>query len=147
MSALRWGVKASFLGYIHAMSDGRVIAEEGARLVDDGAEFPCPDPSDPLHFRGVLRFTGHGGVLDLRIADPAVQQRNSGWVLSIQDPYDPAVRIDLATVTTFGPGVHSGTSTLEGTGLALTADGADLFFGPYVEGTPLDDFVILQAHA
>lgn len=162
MSALHWGIKASFLGYIRAMADGSVTAEAGAELQESGAVFPlaaAPSgdagagtsagagvPAASAHttgsrrFRGTVRFLGHGGVLDLRIADPAVEPRAGGWVLSIRDPYDPDARVDLATIAAFDP---SGQQCI-GSGLALTADGADLFFGPYVEGTPLDDFEIVD---
>ena len=137
MSALHWGVKASFLGYIQAMPDGSVTAEQGALLRGATAVFPRTDAAHPLRFRGALRFVGHGGVLDLRIADPAVEPRGEGGILSIRDPYDPAARLDLATIAAL--------DAVAGTGLALTADGADLFFGPYVEGTPLDDFELRPA--
>lgn len=151
---LRWGVKTSFLAYLERMPDG-AIDEIGAAVLADGVvRFPAAEGDDagasaPLRFAGGIRCTGHAGMLDLAIADPWLEEGPGGRELSIADPYAPGARVALATVadliagTVAGPAGAPPTPARRGTGLALTAAGADLFFGPYEAGTPLDDFVIV----
>ncbi|MGI8393224.1 HtaA domain-containing protein [Leucobacter sp. W1038] len=149
MSTLHWGIKASFLRYLSEMSDGSVEAVPPASFDDGKGAFPSAPAQSPgiLRFRGGIRFTGHGGLLNLTVDSPALEQRGEDWVITISDPYAPATRIDLATVGEFSPAA-SGAEPRNpevriGTGVALTAAGADLFFGPYVEGTALDEFTIV----
>src|SRR5690606_8583207 len=73
---LRWGFKESFRAYI----DGSIANGEWSTA--DGAEYATPEfiwrggsgeiPGD-VAFRGSVRFTGHGGILDTTIADPVVR--------------------------------------------------------------------------
>ena len=128
MSALVWGIKSSLLGYVRGMSDGRVEVADGATEAGDGFRF---EALGPLAFRGAVTLHGHGGMLHLRIADPAIARTADGWVLEIADPDDPDIRLPFATIAAFDGELATGT--------ALTEDGADLFFGPYRAGTPVDD--------
>ncbi|WP_306232071.1 HtaA domain-containing protein [Agrococcus beijingensis] len=133
--ALVWGVKASLVGYVRGMADGRVEATGGAEVVDDGFRFPRGEGDDPLAFRGSVALTGHGGMLRVVIADPALRETAGGWAIEIADPDEPEVRLRFATLQAF--------DGERATGTALTAEGADLFFfGPYAQGTPLDDPVV-----
>lgn len=129
MSTLRWGIKASLLGYVRGMADGRVEVADGATADGDAFVFEGADAS--LVFRGSVALTGHGGMLRVTIADPAVVEAAGGWVLEIADPDDPDARLRFATIAAFDGTTASGT--------ALTEEGADLFFGPYTTGTPIDD--------
>lgn len=135
MSALVWGVKASLLRYVRGMPDGTVLLE-GVVESADGFVFPGAETTadDILRFTGCATLTGHGGMMRVVIADPwiSVQARE----LSIADPDDPSQRLTFARVATIEP---SPDGALHGQGTTLTADGADLFFGPYREGTTLDD--------
>jgi hypothetical protein len=137
MSALVWGIKASLLGYVRGMPDGAVTLSGGAEEVDGGFRFPAADAAGhtgadaPLAFRGAVTLTGHGGMLRVTIADPALVDTGDGWVLEIADPDDPGIRLRFATLAGF--------DGERATGAALTEDGADLFFGPYERGTAVDD--------
>lgn len=130
MSTLVWGIKRSLLGYVRGMPDGRVAAVGGATETAEGFVFPGQD----LRFSGVVTLTGHHGMMRIVIADPALVETPRGWTLEIADPDAPAARLPFATVASF-----AGEAA---TGVALTADGADLFFGPYEQGTPLDDLAV-----
>jgi hypothetical protein len=55
------------------------------------------------------------------------------------DPDAPTRRLHFADVAA----VVAADGAEHGTGTTLAADGADLFFGPYEQGTPLDDPVVL----
>lgn len=129
--SLLWGIKASLLGYVRGMADGSVEAGDGATISEAGIRFPG---AGGLAFRGSVTLTGHGGMLRVRIADPALVERAGGWVLEIADPDDPSQRMAFATIAAF--------DGRQATGTALTQDGADLFFGPYERGTALDDPVV-----
>ncbi|MFB3977790.1 MULTISPECIES: HtaA domain-containing protein [Microbacterium] len=130
MSVLRWAVKTSLVGYVRGMSDGAVVVAGGVRETDGGFVFA----GEGHRFSGSVTFTGHGGMMRVTLADPALVDRAGTWVLEIADPDDDGVRLPFATVAAFDGST--------GTGVALTADGADLFFGPYEAGTPLEDFRI-----
>lgn len=137
MSALEWGIKASLLGYVRAMADGEVIVADGAHVLENGS-FSFPEIS-PLRFGGSVTLIGHGGMMRVVIRDPAIDQVGDEIALSIADPDDETVRLAFATVAALEEG-DDGSILVIGT--ALTADGADLFFGPYVTGTPLDDATV-----
>jgi hypothetical protein len=64
------------------------------------------------------------------IADPAIVRTTTGWTLEIADPDNPAMRLPFATLAGFD-GVTAEAAF-------LTDEGSDLFFGPYVAGTPVD---------
>lgn len=128
MSVLRWSIKDSLLSYVRAMQDGRIVVDGGA--TDVGHSFEFAGTFDPLRFAGRVMLTGHSGMMRVIIADPAIVQSATGWVLEIADPDDAAGRISFATLTDFD-GVTAEAA-------ALTAEGADLFFGPYEVGTPVD---------
>lgn len=134
--SLDWGIKASLLRYVRGMSDGAVTVSGGASEIDSvaggGFRFPSDDTTDALlAFRGTVTLTGHGGMMRVVLADPALVETGTGWVLEIDDPDDPSIRLVFATVADFDGHLASGT--------ALTEDGADFFFGPYERGTALDN--------
>ena len=129
MSALAWAVKASLLGYVRGMPDGR-IELDGVTEQGEGFVFPAAD-ADSGRFTGTVTLLGHGGMMRVVLADPWLTPQGDGAVLSIADPDDPTVRLDFARIARFDGAAATGTT--------LTIDGADLFFGPYTEGTELDD--------
>lgn len=135
MSELSWNVKASLLAYVRGMGDGQVSTVSPARFVGDTVFFP----GDGASFSGALALLGHGGLLQLTFADPRVEPIGAGWRITIEDPYAPGSRMTLASV---GALLDEPGGVRRGSGVALTAEGADLFLGPYTEGTPLDDFLI-----
>jgi hypothetical protein len=135
MTHLDWGIKETLVGYVTGMADGEVAVEDGAEAVGRSFRFPLTRrDGDVLSFRGRVVMTGHGGLLNVVIADPALERGSEGWTLTIADPDVPGDRLVFATlegVTETGAGLTVGSA-------ALTESGADLFFGPYTRGTPLD---------
>lgn len=130
MTVLRWGLKRSLRAYTLAMSDGSITTSAGAKA--EGEVFLFPGTG--LTFAGAVRFRGHGGLMDVKLADPSLVETPSGWAVDIADPDDAGARLRFARVASF-----DGTA---GRGVTLAQDGADLFFGPYEDGTPLDDLVV-----
>ena len=81
VSALRWAVKDSLLGYIRALADGDISATHPATW--DGAQFVFPanpelsafDPkslSGEIHFSGQVLLSGHWGAMRIELARPEV---------------------------------------------------------------------------
>ncbi|WP_432534641.1 HtaA domain-containing protein [Kineococcus arenarius] len=135
MSALVWGVKESLLRYVSRTPDGRVDLLDGVAREGDAFAFPGSAPRGAgLRFRGAVVLTGHGGLMRVVLREPGLVPVAGGWVLEIADPDDPRDRLPFADVAGF-----DGT---DGSGVTLTGDGADLFFGPYEAGTPLDAFTV-----
>jgi len=138
MSALVWGVKASLLGYVRGMSDGR-IELDGVTETAEGFVFAADAASDSLRFSGAITLIGHGGMMHVRLGDPWVVRAGEGAELSIADPDDPAARLPFARIARL---TAEPDGTLRAEGTTMTSDAADLFFGPYTAGTSLDDPVV-----
>lgn len=132
MTALLWGIKASLLDYVRRMPDGAITTSDGASQTDGGFLFPSrDDASADLAFCGAVTLRGHSGMMRVVITNPSLVQVGDAWWLEIDDPDDPDIRLLFAAIGQF--------DGERGTGTALTEDGADLFFGPYAAGTPVDD--------
>jgi hypothetical protein len=127
-AVLVWAVKDSLVGYVRAMADGRIELDG---TDDRGDAFAFPATGTPGRFSGRVTFSGHHGMMRVVIAEPWIEPAADEWMLSIADPDDPDQRLPFARIARFDGVTASGT--------VLTADGADLFFGPYREGTQLDD--------
>jgi len=136
---LRWGIKRSFLRYIARMPDGACSVTDGADPVDESA-FRFESAGD-LRFRGDVRFSGHHGLLFVRIADPELLVDGTRGTLTVAgDPRDPdgPERVPLVTFEL----TDAGDGTTNGTVVRLTPHGAELFNSVYPAGEPFDDFTI-----
>lgn len=157
MTALIWNIKTSLVHYVSGMADGTVTLADGAEHTAAGFRFPSIDRVLPgaltdRTFTGTVRMQGHSGMLRLQFARPRVETADDGSIsVSFDDPDEferqddaPAQlhvgRLCFASVTSL---TAEADGSLRGTGVALTEAGADLFFGPYEEGTTLDDFLIV----
>ncbi|WP_166408768.1 HtaA domain-containing protein [Labedella phragmitis] len=135
MTHLDWGIKETLVGYVTGMADGEVATEDGAGAVGRSFRFPLVRrDGDVLSFSGRVVMTGHGGLLNVVIGDPAIEHGTDGWTLTIADPDVPDDRLVFATLE----GIEESDAGLTVASAALTEPGADLFFGPYTRGTPLD---------
>lgn len=128
MTSLVWGIKGSLMSYLNRMEDGVVELDGVTREASGKLVFAGSD----LRFAGVVRLTGHSGMMRVVLADPDLVETPSGWALELGDA--AGERFLFAAIAHF--------DGVRGTGLTLTEEGSDLFFGPYEEGTPLDDFYL-----
>ncbi|GAA2175583.1 hypothetical protein GCM10009846_26060 [Agrococcus versicolor] len=145
--SLVWRIKSSLIAYVLGMSDGEVLLDDGVvetaegfafppRPADAGADADALDDPDTRRFCGVVTFQGHNGMMHVELSEPSITRVGDGWRIEFSDPDAPTRRLHFADVAA----VASGQDHREhGTGTTLAADGADLFFGPYEQGTPLDD--------
>lgn len=128
MTSLVWGIKGSLMNYVDRMADG-VVELDG---VEREASGELVFTGCGLSFSGIVRLTGHSGMMRVVLADPALVETPSGWALELGD--DAGERFLFASIASF--------DGARGTGLTLTEEGSDLFFGPYEEGTPLEDLYL-----
>ena len=145
---LRWGLKASFVDYVRRMPDGRGSVGDGALPVGQGDlffEFDGPlDESRGWSFRGDVRFSGHMGMLFVRIARPQVTLSGDTFTLSVEDPagVEDAPRLLLVTGTIRRVESPSGTDVWLSEDVRLTAAGAEVFNDAYAEGEPFEPIIV-----
>ena len=154
-ATLTWGFKESFRAYI----DGSIA--NGEWTVADGATYETPafgfaaedgrlDPrvmQGSVDFPGSVRFTGHGGILDTTIANPALLFRADGKAFLLLDVRGVTMEgDDVAMASTLFVELDltgqdlapvDGIVTLDEVPTTLTADGA-LAFPNYPAGEAFD---------
>lgn len=151
---LTWGVKESFRAYISGSF------ANGEWQTADGAEYETPsfiwtggtgeiDPATgkgSVSFTGSVTFTGHGGVLNLNLANPTVEFEDGEGVL-LMDSKSNDMEGNLATdakqqwVGAIKPTsieVQNGKVELTELPMTLTNEGAEAFAGFYEAGVDLD---------
>lgn len=154
---LRWGIKRSFINYLSRLPDGSVLADSGASIVS-GSYFQfepaggasVTDAGMPTDvrirkFRGQVRLGGHHGMLSLLVADPWLEYRAEGAVLTVSDhQVSPGSggRLELLGLSVPDwprPGAHH-TAGTEWTELPakLSRDAVELFNGQYLAGEEMD---------
>lgn len=150
-ATLTWGFKESFRAYI-----GSDIAN-GEWTTAGGATYATPefrwtqgtghyDPATGtafVQFTGSVRFTGHDGLLDTTIADPALSMSPDSNVLllDVSGPSMEGEQIDAEGVAFVGlPGLQLGAEdyhvTIEST--AVLTDDGEAAFPDYQAGTDFD---------
>ena len=146
VTRLIWGVKQSFRTYVEA-TGGAITAGDGAeRLADGSFSFATAEggltldadgkPQGTGRFLGEVRFEAHGGMLSVRLFDPALEISASGATLTVADhpARDRRVEIahlDLAAMTRGDDGEIVIPTTLAMHGIQLLGD-------HYPMRTPLD---------
>lgn len=149
---LRWAIKRSFVNYVFRMPDGGGWATDGASAVEGNVlvyELVGCEATDTggqrWAFRGDVRFSGHGGVLFVRIADPVLTIVGNNATLSVLDPYQEngnGARIDLVTVELSLVETADGLMTWTGDPVRLTAAGVKVFNDVYAEGDLFEPLVV-----
>jgi Htaa len=156
-----WGLKQSFRNYIEGhIAGGTITASEGAIRNPDGSfHFPLVSGSyDPatqstvVQFAGRVLMEGHGGALELNVADPRIELTplhariladvtSRPIVGGAPVVYPDAVfaTLDLSGVDPTIDAV-SGTTSWSQIPAYLAAGAVDAFAGHYSVGIPLDSF-------
>jgi len=157
--SLSWGVKASFRSYVTGPIAHGAITTTGASSVLGAYVFPQAAAAQlanglgTVAYSGSVRFTGHDGILDLRLSDPQVRidSATSGTLLLRVNGGAPVAFASLA--------LGSGTKTTDATGavryanvpasLTSAGSGAFSFEGStfYPAGTALDPVTFLVGSA
>ncbi|WP_345568039.1 HtaA domain-containing protein [Streptomyces plumbiresistens] len=140
--SLRWAIKRSFVDYVFRMPDGGGWVTDGATATEDNElvyewvrSEATADGGFLWAFRGDVRFSGHAGLLFVRVADPWLSVLGDQATLSVVDPIsEDGGRLDLVTVQLAPVETSGDGTTWAGDPVSLTAAGVGLFNDVYVEG-------------
>ncbi|MGK0741936.1 HtaA domain-containing protein [Leucobacter sp. Z1108] len=143
---LIWAIHERFIAYVERqIPDAEISCSRGAYRDTDGA-FCFPQATSvsgtELCFLGVVHFTGHGGMLDMRIKDPRIASRGSGQALSIVDAIDDASRIDFAELLTV-PGADGDGGVIE-FDVRINAFSSQEMGGVYPAGSEMARIVVSE---
>jgi len=159
--ALDWGVKDTFRRYVlNGAADGAVTPADGATANADGTfRFPAVGGTvddatgrGTVRLGGSLRFSGHGGRLDLTLSGLRVEIGAGGGVLRadlrgrpfsgpdvVPHPDVVLARLDTGAVT---PAIAESTVTWSAVPAAFGADARPAFVNVYQAGVPMDPLTI-----
>jgi hypothetical protein len=152
---LRWAIKTSFVEYVQRLPDGRGSVGEGAVPVR-GNEVVFPPVQSGIRptehgaadrfwaFGGDIRFTGHFGMLFVRIAFPVLTVRDGRAELTVagQTEEEPAERVPLVTLSLKATPASEGIEMWSGTDVRLTQGGVALFNDVYPAGEAFDPLTL-----
>jgi hypothetical protein len=155
-SSTLWGIKSSFVGYDGRMPDGRSVFEAGVRPLDDGRiVFPplrsgrrtTQDNAEERfwEFGGSVTFTGHFGMLQVRIASPTIAVRYGIGEMTVADPFateggEPLV---LANLTLQAQPAPPGLLIWTSNEVRMAPQVSELFNDVYQAGEPFDPLTLL----
>ena len=145
-----WGVKDSFRTYIQGgvakggwTTSGGAVYNSGAFVFsgNEGAVDPT-SPQGSISYGGSVDFTGHGGVLDLNIANPEIQfSGNSGSLIAdvtSNDAEGNARNFGRITVADLTVNASASGDVIDGNaGATLTAAGSEALADFYPAGTAM----------
>ncbi|GAB2467350.1 hypothetical protein GCM10027029_32190 [Conyzicola lurida] len=142
---LDWGIKQSFREYIVGPIANGSIDVDGATFTNGIVGFaPTTDgtfdgSTGTGVFAGSVHFTGHGGLLDITLADPVVRI-DSATAGSLLVDVNGTERVSFATLDLSAATTTATDDAVSFTGIpaTLTAEGAASFDGFYEAGTELD---------
>jgi Htaa len=141
VSALEWSILERFTTYVRSLVDGSVELLGPASWTDHATvafPFDGTDEGGALRFSGGVRFVGHGGMLDVSVAELRLQISDPSFEITIVGD-SPEDRFSLAV------GAIAALRAGAPTALRLTEDGSDLFFRRYPSGHDLDPITLLLA--
>jgi hypothetical protein len=119
---LRWAIIPRFTAYVAGVPDGVIAASDGAFSEPGGFFFPRRGDGS---FGGSVSFSAHAGVLNVLIADPAVESVGGVEQLTIRTGDG---RMPVALLHPLDDGSF---------GARLTAEGSALFNYSYDEGAEI----------
>jgi hypothetical protein len=141
---LTWGVKASYRSYVGGpIANGTITVTSPATLAGTiptfaGGSGAYSGTGFSLGARGGVRFTGHHGEMDLRMANPTLVVSGTSGTLTVDVVDSTGAATDglaIGTVDLAGAITVAGTAvTISQAPVSLTAAGADTFS---YEGTPM----------
>lgn len=139
---LEWGVKASFVGYISSLPDGRIEAANGVYQVGNSLAFPVhpatDTPENELWFNGRASFSGHGGMMKLDLIEPRIENHDEKIFLTIGKEERVAIAELVETSVANAMGLVKTRFSA-----TLTEEGSKLFNGQYPAGQQLEEVTVV----
>ena len=154
VGSLRWGVKASFRSYVTGpIASGAYTASSGATysggqfvFLQDGGAANATAGTGTATYDGAVRFVGHGGILDLTLADPSVtltSTTKASLTMTVNGARATIATLNLAAGVR---SVSNGAVTYSNVPTTLTAAGSVAFSyngsGFYAAGTAMDPVTV-----
>lgn len=148
--SLTWGVKASFRSYVTGPIAHGSITTSGVASNGSGYVFPQSGAATmsngigSVTYSGSVRFTGHGGLLDLRLSDPQIRvdSATSGTLFLRVNGGTRVAFASLALASGSKTTAADGSVTYSGVPATITAAGSSAFSlegsSFYPAGTALD---------
>lgn len=147
-TGLHWSIRRSFAAYVAGLPDGRLaLSDEVVLGSEDRLFFPLDrdgQGSSALAFKGTATFTGHFGLLHVRIGDLCADLLAGGGGVLTHIVNRRRVPLVTFHIDESGSPEHSG-SLLRGADVSLAPDSASLFGDVYNAGAPFDDFLIVRS--
>lgn len=143
-TGLIWGIKDSFLAYLGRMPDLRSSVTDGAMVTPAGGyyfPFLSGDRYDAaagqgeLEFGGDVRFSGHHGMLFVRLAEPWVSFDGDRATLSVVTSATTG-RVSLLDLAAGAWSEHYGARAWPNVPTTLRPEGLELFNEVYPAGEP-----------
>ncbi|MCM3657307.1 HtaA domain-containing protein [Agromyces mediolanus] len=149
--SLSWGIAGAFRSYVVGpIARGSITVGSGAtqaggafQFGQSGGSFTAASGTGTADYSGSVRFTGHGGILDVTFSNPTL--RVTSATSGVLELTANGSRIDFATVD-LGAAAKStvgGATRFAGAPATLTAAGADAFQGYYGSGKALDPVTVV----
>ncbi|MFK0294436.1 HtaA domain-containing protein [Streptomyces sp. NPDC090442] len=158
---LDWGIKKKFRDYVNGpIAHGKAELSGGAATTAAGYRFPkghgtydAQKATLAAEFNGAVRFTGHGGALDLKFSNLRIKADNGRGTLIADvaskprtiDGNAPTKAVDIPNIAIAELKLPSGALaatrgviTLKNIPATLTAAGSKAFSGMYPAGETLD---------
>lgn len=143
---MAWAVKDSFVNYVRAMSDGRILMGYGA-AVTSTREFYFPfaglDRIDErclmLRFSGEVRFVAHHGLMSVLLRNPRIEINDDTAFLTIEQG---RTWVRLAEFQLPTAHLEDGVAMWAGLDVALSATGVETFGDTYSAGETLAPLTI-----
>ena len=147
---LSWTVRTSFLQYIASMPDGRGVLARGAvETAGHGITFPPASAhfdetsgDGAIRFGGEVTFSGHFGMLNMRIADPWIDTADGSGTLFVAARSGDEEGFAAFAAFAFDYASTDAACLWRARDVRLLAHGSTLFGDVYPEGEPLDPFVV-----
>ncbi|MFP5360971.1 MAG: HtaA domain-containing protein [Actinomycetes bacterium] len=151
---LEWGVKQAFRSYVTGpIARGSITVSSGAAYSDgrfvflqDGGNANPVSGTGTARYDGAVRFAGHGGILDVTMANPRVTLEGAGrasLVMTVNGTSTAIATVDVAAGTR---STRGGAVTISGAPATLTSAGARVFSyngsGFYPAGTVMDTVTV-----
>ena len=149
--SLSWGVSGAFRSYVvGSIAKGSISVGSGAtqsgglfQFGQTGGSYSQVTGTGTATYAGSVRFTGHGGLLDLTFANPTL--RVTTPTSAVLEVSANGSRVDLAVVDLArgSTSLVNGATRIANAPVTLTAAGASAFEGYYSAGAALDPLTIV----